>query len=249
MEEMNRECPLVSVITVCYNSEKTIERTILSVVNQTYPNIEYIIVDGLSSDHTRNIIERYADQYKNVKWVSEADQGIYDAMNKGIAMSTGDIIGILNSDDWYEIDAVETVVERYRSEHGKMAVYYGMLSLYQDGMERSCLFYHHNFLPETMINHPACFVTKSIYEKYGMFDLEYKVVADYDFMLRLYYIDKVNLFVPIHKILANFSIGSVSGTIVSLCETEKVQCKYGIISPTQVKKRVLVRKIKQLFRY
>ena len=92
--------PKVSIITVCLNSEKTLEQAIQSVISQTYKNIEYIIVDGASTDGTLDIISKYEN--KITKWVSEKDQGLYYAMNKGIDMATGDIVGIINSDDWYE---------------------------------------------------------------------------------------------------------------------------------------------------
>src|SRR5574344_2512884 len=102
--------PLITIITVCYNSEKTIERTIKSVVNQTYKNIEYIFIDGASSDKTLDIIKKYMKEYSFIKLISEKDNGIYDAMNKGISLSTGSIIGMINSDDYYELDAVESIV-------------------------------------------------------------------------------------------------------------------------------------------
>ena len=100
--------PLISIITVCYNAEGTIEQTIRSVLNQTYKNIEYIIIDGFSTDNTLNIIERYKDSIAMV--VSERDQGIYDAMNKGLSLAKGCFIGFLNADDWYDENALEIVV-------------------------------------------------------------------------------------------------------------------------------------------
>ena len=106
--------PLISIITVCFNSSKTIRQTIESVLNQTYTNIEYILVDGKSTDNTVAIIEEYAPQFtaKGIvyRWVSEPDAGIYDAMNKGIKLATGEWIGIINSDDWYELDACENML-------------------------------------------------------------------------------------------------------------------------------------------
>ena len=105
--------PLVSIITVSYNAEKTIEQTILSVLNQTYTNIEYIIIDGKSTDGTNEIIQKYKD--KIAYYVSEKDSGIYNAMNKGIKAANGLLIGIVNSDDFYELDAVEINVKHYLS--------------------------------------------------------------------------------------------------------------------------------------
>ena len=104
-----KDNPLVSIITVCFNSERTIEQTIKSVLNQTYKEIEYIIVDGQSTDGTLDIINKYSSQIAKI--VSEPDEGLYHAMNKGISMATGDIVGIINSDDWYEPYTVEEVVK------------------------------------------------------------------------------------------------------------------------------------------
>ena len=108
---------LVSIITVCYNSEKTVAKAIESVLNQTYPEIEYIVVDGASRDNTVAIAESYAEQFRakgyDYKVISEKDNGIYDAMNKGITMAKGELIGMINSDDWYEPIAVETAAKTY----------------------------------------------------------------------------------------------------------------------------------------
>ena len=117
--------PLISIITVSYNAVKTIEDTILSVINQTYPNIEYIIIDGGSTDGTLDIIKKYQD--KITYWVSEPDKGIYDAMNKGIAKANGELIGIINADDWYELDAVQNVVLEFNNT--RPAIYHGGLNI------------------------------------------------------------------------------------------------------------------------
>ena len=125
----NDACEIkVSVITVCFNSEKTIERTIKSVIGQTYSNIEYIIVDGASTDSTVDIVNEYIEQGYSIIFSSEKDNGIYDAMNKGILKSSGEIISIINSDDWLEEDAIEQVVnEYYRIGKPKKAVIYGAI--------------------------------------------------------------------------------------------------------------------------
>lgn len=200
---------LVSIITVSYNAAKTIEQTIRSVINQTYDSIEYIIIDGGSTDGTVDIIKKYEDQI--TYWVSEPDKGIYDAMNKGIAHAKGDIIGIINSDDWYEIDAIEQVVQYY--EEGEK-VYHGAIRNYQeDGV---------TFItPATkslerlkrgmVVNHPAMFVNKEVYERYGAFSLEYRIAADWDFTLKVH-MQGVS-FIRIDKILANFRLGGVSGAL------------------------------------
>ena len=150
---------LVSVITPCYNSEKTIEKTLVCIENQTYKNIEYIIMDGGSKDKTMDIINRHRDKLpKLLKVVSESDGGIYDAMNKGIKQASGHLIGIVNSDDWYEPDTIEQVVKHYQKQ--PYEVVYGMQRTLLDGKEKLTVIYHHDFLPQQMITHPTCFVTK-----------------------------------------------------------------------------------------
>lgn len=106
----------VSIITACYNSEKTIERTLKSVLAQTYSNYEYIIIDGMSTDDTLKIIDAYRNAFgSKLKVVSERDSGIYNAMNKGIKMASGELVGIINSDDWYEPDALQTIVYSFNA--------------------------------------------------------------------------------------------------------------------------------------
>lgn len=174
----------VSIITACLNSEKTIEQTIQSVLNQTYPNIEYILVDGKSTDRTLEIISKY--QNRIAMCISEQDKGLYDAMNKGISMATGDIIGIINSDDWYAPDAVANVVRTFSKK--KMDVVYGLMEIiHSDGhisrVKNGSL---EQMLYRMVIPHPTAFVRKEIYQKIGNFDLQYRVVADYDLFLRIY---------------------------------------------------------------
>lgn len=181
---MIRVNPLVSIITVVFNGADTIKQTIESVINQTYNNIEYIIIDGNSTDGTQEIVEMYKD---NVAcFVSEEDEGIYDAMNKGIQYATGDIIGIINSDDWYEKDAVEKVVKYFRDN--KTDLVYGKINeVTKEGIKKE-----YPVIPirtiwyQMAVPHPSVFVKKKIYEIYGGFNLKYRLSADYELMLRFY---------------------------------------------------------------
>lgn len=199
--------PLVSIITVCYNSEKTMEQTIESVLHQTYADIEYIIIDGKSADSTMKIAEKYREAFAGrMKVVSEPDNGIYDAMNKGIKMASGELIGIINSDDFYEPDAVGKMVHAYRK--GMCAVLYGEVRNLVDDKEESVSIFSHEFLDRRMIGHPACFITKSAYDRYGLYDTKYCSVADYDLMLR--YRDSHGVeFVPVYEVIANFRSGGM----------------------------------------
>lgn len=163
---------LVSVITVCYNSGDTIARTIESILNQSYANIEYIVIDGKSNDNTVEIVNGFQDAFyekfhRRISIVSEPDQGIYDAMNKGIRLAKGTFIGILNSDDTYEPDAVSTVVIKASDE--LLQICYGGIKIYEGDKLESIVFLSHEFMEERMIAHPACFVSKAVYDKYGTF--------------------------------------------------------------------------------
>lgn len=175
----------ISIITPSFNSEKTIEKTILSVIYQEIScYLEYIIIDGGSTDRTCEIINKYINSI-NV-FVSEPDAGAYDAMNKGIRLATGDIIGIINSDDWYQDGAIK-IVEQF-SQNLNIDVLYSPINNYFEGE------YVATFSPGDLeklplrftLNHPSCFIKKSAYDLVGLYDLQYKIAADYDLILRLF---------------------------------------------------------------
>lgn len=219
---------LVSILTPCYNSAKTIENTLRCVERQTYRQIEYIIIDGGSTDGTLDIIERHRDRLpERFQLVSEKDSGIYDAMNKGIGLASGHLIGIVNSDDWYEEDTVEQAVAHYRGN--PYEVVYGMQRNYLHGKEKSVILYHHDFLPQQMITHPTCFVTKAAYEEFGLFDLQYRSAADYDLMLRFMETGKV-VFSPVMRVLSNFRLGGMSSSQVGVRENARIRYKRGYMS-------------------
>ena len=188
--------PLVTIITVAYNAEKYIDQTIRSVLKQTYENIEYIIIDGSSTDATLDIIKKYEDKIDY--WVSEKDDGIYDAMNKGIKFSRGDIIGILNADDWYEKNAVEEVVNVFKKRN--VALVHGAMNRWSASGELISTYGTKEKFDDLYMapfNHPTCFFDRTVYETIGLFDRQFETAADYDFMLRFkqfeyesYYIDK-----------------------------------------------------------
>jgi len=218
---------LFSIITVCYNSEKTIERTLNSVLNQSNQDYEYIIVDGSSTDATMEIVRRYEPLFDGkLKWISEKDKGIYDAMNKGIAMASGEIVGIVNSDDYYEPDALQKIAEAY--DGGDYEILYGLLRTVSQGREVMVYLKSHDFLEKDMIAHPSCFVTKKIYETYGGYSLKYPYSADYEFMLRIKGKDSVN-FKPVYSIVSNFSIDGASSSVKAYRDTIKLKREYGLI--------------------
>lgn len=219
---------LVSVITPCYNSGSTIEKTLKSIENQTYNNIEYIIIDGGSTDDTLKVIERHKDKLpSNLKLVSEKDNGIYDAMNKGVKLAKGALIGIVNSDDWYENDTIEQVVKHYSGS--PYEVVYGMQRNFLHEKEKAVFLYHHEFLPQQMITHPTCFVTADAYRDFGMFDTKYRSAADYDLMLRFYESKKV-VFTPVMRVLSNFRLGGMSGSQIGVRENAVIRYQRGYMS-------------------
>ena len=226
-----------SIITVCYNSEKTIERTIKSVLNQTYKDYEYIIIDGGSTDQTLNIVMQYEPSFEGkLKYISEKDNGIYDAMNKGIAMAEGKLIGIVNSDDYYEPDALEIMKNRFDTlddKEKKHLVMYGFQRIVKDDKELAIEIYNHENLDKQMISHPTCFVSKETYKDFGVFDTKYKSAADYDLMMRFYHKSDTT-FVPVYDVISNFERGGISGTGIGQKETAMIRYEYGLVPKSRI---------------
>ena len=223
---MNKHC-LVSIITVCLNSEKTIERTINSVLNQTYDNIEYVVIDGISTDNTLNIIEKYRHVLGNrLKLISEKDNGIYDAMNKGISYCSGELIGICNSDDWLEPNAIEEIVKVYDPIEPYQILYGAVRDWYGD-KEASIVRNHHNSLEHRkVLEHPGCFVTKKLYEDHGLYNTYFFIGADYEFMMREYY-KYHSKYVPVDAIVSNFSLGGASYGYETHWQHSEILYNYG----------------------
>ncbi|WP_417939616.1 glycosyltransferase family 2 protein [Flavobacterium sp. RS13.1] len=180
----------ISIITVVYNNEKTINVAINSVLGQTYKNIEYIIIDGDSKDNTVNLINEYKE--KLGYFISEPDKGIYDAMNKGITVATGDVIGILNSDDLYQdSEVIKDVAEQFNNDPELDILYGDLVYVKRDDINevvrnwKSKQYYNRFFEDGNVPPHPTLFVKREVYEKVGSFDLKYKLAADYELMLRM----------------------------------------------------------------
>ncbi len=180
-----------SIITVSYNSEKTIERTIKSILNQTHKNYEYLIIDGGSTDKTNAIINRYKTHFKgNLTHISEPDQGIYDAMNKGINLAKGEVIGLLNSDDYY-YDNTLSIIYEANSDTDKKTILTGELIFKSKDGEQLLKTSEKRFRKKIKqykngVRHPATFVPKVIYDDIGLFNLDYKIASDAEFIFRIY---------------------------------------------------------------
>ncbi len=203
----------ISIITAALNNKDTIEDCILSILNQDYPAIEHIIIDGGSSDDTLNIIKQYEDRISKI--ISEPDNGMYEALDKGIMMATGDIIGILNSDDYYSTNTViSDVIEEFertnvdsvfadlifikKNDHQKVVRYY-----------RSSNFNINKFAYGWMPAHPTFFTKRTIYEKYGVFKTDYSIAADFELLVRFLATYRISYsYIP--KVIVKMRMGGLS---------------------------------------
>lgn len=188
----------ISIITATFNSAGTVRDTFESVLRQTYSEIEYIVVDGASRDGTVGIIKEYEPRFEGrMRWVSERDSGIYDAMNKGLGMATGDVVGILNSDDFYTSDDVLETVANVMGRTGADAVYGDVHFVNPDDLGKCVRYYSSKVFRPSLMRlgfipaHPSFYCKRSAYEKFGGFDLDFKVAADFENLLRLIYVGHI----------------------------------------------------------
>lgn len=207
----------ISIITATYNSGMTLRDAMESVLNQSYPDFEHIIVDGVSKDNTLDIIKDLEPKYGGkLKWISEPDKGLYDAMNKGIEMASGDIIGILNSDDFYtSVDVLKAVVDNIS---GVDAVYGDIHYVNGDDLKKSVRYYSSKdfrrwkmrmgFMPA----HPSFYCRREVYQKYGSFDTSFRVAADFEQLLRLIYVNNIETkYLPVDFVTMRTGGASTSG--------------------------------------
>lgn len=204
----------VSIVTVSFNSEATIRDAIESVLTQSYTDIEYIIVDGQSTDNTVNVVQEYEGRI--TKFITEPDKGIYDAMNKGVALATGDIIGILNSDDFYRSnEVIEEIVAFYQKTPEMSMVLGGVEFVSEKNLTRVVRVYkaigfkpwklRFGFMPP----HPGSFIRREVYEKIGVYKINYKIGADFDFFVRSLLISKLR-YKTINQNMVVMRVGGVS---------------------------------------
>lgn len=209
----------LSVITVVYNGEETIERTIKSVINQKGVDIEYIVIDGASTDRTMDIVERFRKQITHV--ISEPDDGIYDAMNKGLQCATGDIISFLNSDDWYEKNVLKSVMDVFNIKNFDILCADAKMVGKHGSYIRKAELNEHYIFRQLPTSHQAIFASKKWLEKIGGFDTKYLVSADFEWMTRsLHNGCRVEL---LHQVVVNYSGGGFSGKFSELCYKEMRQ--------------------------
>ena len=211
----------ISIITATYNSGQTLTDTLESVLRQSYTNIDYVIVDGGSKDNTLDIIRRYEPRFEgHMRWISEPDKGIYDAMNKGIRMATGDVVGLLNSDDFYTSNDVLETVAKTMSDPNVDAVY-GDIHYVNDNDLTRCVRYYSSrvfrrglmrmgFMPA----HPSFYCRRAIYERYGTFDTSLRIAADFENLLRLIFVNRIRTkYIPVDFVTMRTGGASSSGMV------------------------------------
>lgn len=229
----------ISIVTTTYNSVATIRNTVESVAAQVFDGeVEYIVVDGGSTDGTLEVLAHYADVVKVL--VSEPDKGLYDAMNKGIRLATGDVVGILNSDDFYTSDDVLAAIAGEFEEKNVDAVYGDIHFVDPDNLGKCVRFYssavfsparlRFGFMPA----HPSFYVKRACYERYGLYDLDYRIASDYDLMVRFFYKHKIT-YSYIKKDMVTMRTGGLStknlkNRFLITSEDVKACRKYGMYS-------------------
>ncbi|MEI8361410.1 MAG: glycosyltransferase family 2 protein [bacterium] len=236
---------LFSVVTPAFNSAKTIRDTFDSMLNQTYQNYQYIVIDGGSTDGTLDIIKEYEPKFAGkMTWLSEKDGGIYYALNKGIDLAVGDLVSPLNSDDWYEKTTLEKVAATHKLQ--PEAFIYGIVRYFQDEKVSSIGTGSHEFLPGSLIPYPTWFIPMCLVKKFGKFSTTYRVGSDVELVLR-YFKNKVE-FVRIDEILTNFRLGGESTKHMYLSRMEVIQAQYalGFISKNKMRYNVLLLKFEIL---
>lgn len=219
----------ISIVTVTYNSSSTIRDTIESVLAQTYKGIEYIVVDGLSQDNTMEIIREYEPRFNGrMRYVSEKDSGLYDAMNKGFKMATGDVVGLINSDDLLaEATAIEKVMNCFENNQDVDAVYADLyyvaqydtskiVRYWKSGKQRP---FKYGWHPA----HPTFYVKKEIYQRYDIFNLKYKLAADFELMLRLIEKYKIRI-VYLPEPLVRMRLGGATSKNWENIRKQNVEC-------------------------
>lgn len=208
----------ISLITVTYNSGTTLRDTIQSVLAQTYRNVEYIVVDGLSKDNTMDIVREYEPQFEGrMKWISEKDKGLYDAMNKGVRMATGDVVGILNSDDFFTAnDVLEKVAAGFDEQTD--AVYGDLHYVHPDDLQHSVRYYSSKIFKRNLMRmgfipaHPTFYCRRGCFDKFGYYKTDYKIAADFDLLLRFIYVNRIRIkYLPMDMVTMRTGGASTNG--------------------------------------
>lgn len=210
----------ISLITVTYNSSKTLRDTIQSVLAQSYSNLEYIIIDGASQDNTVSIIKKYESKFNGrLKWISEPDKGLYDAMNKGIGMATGEVVGILNSDDFFTGNNVLRQVAQAFEHDDQLAAIYGDVHFVNpDNLDKCVRYYSSKVFKRKLMRfgfmpaHPSFYLRREYFKKFGCYKSDYRIAADFEFLLRVIYKGNISIkYLPIDMVTMRTGGSSTSG--------------------------------------
>lgn len=214
----------ISIVTVTYNSGKTLRDTFRSVLSQSYLNIEYIIIDGASQDNTIDIVKEYESQFNGcMRWISERDAGLYDAINKGIAMATGDVIGVLNSDDFFTFP---TIVEEIANSFNEStdAIYGDVHFVKCNDLTHSIRYYSSKVFKPSLMKlgfmpaHPTFYCRKECYKKYGLYKTDFKIAADFDLLLRFIYVHHITVkYLPLDMVTMRIGGASTNGIKSYVC--------------------------------
>ena len=208
----------ISLITATYNSGRVLRTALDSVLKQTYSNIEYVIVDGVSKDNTMDIVHEYEALFEGrMKWISEPDKGIYDAMNKGIQMTTGDIIGILNSDDFFTSnDVLEKVATGFSGDID--AVYGDVHFVHPDDLNHCVRYYSSKIFKRNLMRlgfipaHPTFYCRRNCFVQFGYYKNDYKIAADFDLLLRFIYVNNIRIkYLPMDMVTMRLGGASTNG--------------------------------------
>ncbi len=211
----------ITIVTATYNSSATLRDTIESVLSQTYIDYEHIIVDGKSKDATLDIVREYELRYQGkLRYISELDKGIYDAMNKGIRMATGDVVGLLNSDDFYTSNDVLEYVARALSDPNVDAVYGDIHYVNDDDLTHCVRYYSSRVFRRGLMRlgfmpaHPSFYCRRAIYERYGTFDTSLRIAADFENLLRLIFVNRIRTkYIPVDFVTMRTGGASSSGMV------------------------------------
>lgn len=224
----------ISLITVTFNSAETLRDTMQSVLNQTFKDIDYIIVDGNSKDGTLDIVKEFEPKFEGrLRWVSEPDKGIYDAMNKGVRMAQGDVVGILNSDDFFASDHVlQTVADAFAGNPALEGVYADVRYVnWNDTSKTVRMFSGKDFKREKlcwgkMPPHPSFYVKRSCYDRFGLYSLDYPICSDYDMFVKMIWVGNINT-LYINDVFVNMRSGGTSSNGIRVHRKimrERVRC-------------------------
>jgi glycosyltransferase len=243
----------VSIITVCYNRKATIEKSIRSVLGQDYPNIEYIVIDGNSTDGTKEIIQSYSD--KIATYISEPDSGMYDAINKGLRLATGDIVGLLHSDDeFYDLAVVTKIVAAFKSTPDTDCVYGNGIYISNDTEERIVrnriggVYDFKKIKLGWLPLHPTVYLKKSVIDNYGFYNLDFKIASDTEFLLRYLYKHKINV-TYLNEYIVKMRMGGLSTSYKRALEVLYEDCRIYKYHQLSAVRTVFLKKLNAVVQY